>query len=329
MISLFIGVNSFANNNQTLIFNEHRDGVMLPFNYYLNGAFDVIQNPDWFNQHNFVEKHKVVINRVKNPDRSIRRDGGYKKLIQDEFFSSRVVPNIGLHTLGASYDTFWLNEYFTFYNFPAPQVWTILLSYSVHFGNEALESGHDEITSHDHIADLFFFDILGASLGQSHKFVQFLREDLGMRAWHGQPIYDVKGEDIFNPGLNYIYRPRALRMGKYRPIVYTGMQNMTGVSYDGVDFVHSALMGIALTDPLRQKGRFVVSYFAERNDSLIFSLLLNSGENMRYKFNFFPNFSDYFSDNEYLSHLGLVFGQNRDRNYLLGFNFYLPLGIIF
>lgn len=316
----------FANAQEYLIFKPERDTVLFPVKYYLNGAFDVIQNPEWFNQESYSQKHKEVFNRIKNPDKSIRRDGGYKKLFEDEFFSKRVIPNIGLHTLGSSYDVFWLNEYYTHFNAPSPFLMSALTVYAVHFGNEALESGNKEISSHDHIADIYFFDVLGVYLGQNRKYIEFLREDLGMRAWHSQPIWNFKTEDIFNPGLNYIYRPKIFEMGSVRPIIFTGMQNMTGLSYDSNNVTHSALMGVALTDPLENKGRFVVSYAVEHNDSLVLSFFVNSAENMRYKINMYPNFLNLFSEEKFFNHLGVVFGQNREREYLVGLDYYLPIG---
>lgn len=309
-----------------LIFNPERDTALFPFKYYLNGSFDVIQNPDWFNQNSYIEKHSEVINRIKNPDRSIRKDGGYRKLFNDEFFSKRAVPNIGLHTLGSSYDIFWLNEYFTFYNVPFPFFFSTLTAYAAHFGNEALESGNKEITSHDHIADLYFFDVIAVFLAQNKNYIEFLRDELGMRAWHGQPIWNINTENIFNPGLNYIYRPKILHFSNFRPIIFTGMQNMTGLSYDDASVTHSALMGLALTNPLENKGRFVVSYALEKDDDLMMTFFVNSAENIRYKFNLYPRMLNIFFEEEFFKHLGLVFGQNREREYLLGIDYHLPIG---
>ena len=120
-IVLFLFISTFTISTfatkEVRVFNEQRDGVFFPIKYYFNGAFDVIQNPVWFNQDNYPKKHREVFSRIKNPDKSIRRDGGYGKFFKDEFLSSRVIPNIGLHTLGASYDSFWLTEYFTYYNY--------------------------------------------------------------------------------------------------------------------------------------------------------------------------------------------------------------------
>ncbi|EQC48003.1 hypothetical protein [Bacteriovorax sp. Seq25_V] len=325
-ITIFLQTSSYG-TDKVQIFNEKRDGFFFPVKYYFNGSFDVIQNPEWFQQDDYRRKHQEVYNRIKNPDKSIRRDGGYGKFFRDEFLSSRVIPNIGLHTMGASYDSYWLTQYFEYYNYPIAPLWTLLTTYATHLGNEALETSHEEITSHDHIADLYVFDVLGFVLSTKHEWIEFLTQDLGMRAWHGQPIWDVSTDNVFNPGLNYIYRPEFLKFSNYAPIIHTGMQNMGGLSMYQGERTHSLLAGIALTNPLKQKGRFVIGYYFERNDELVASVLLNSGENMRYKVNLYPNFSPVFIENKYLQKLSLVFGQTRARDYLLGFNFNLPIGL--
>lgn len=324
MKAILILLIPFISLAQSLIHNPKFDGPWLPVTYYFNATFDVIQNPNWFSQKDIGEKHSEVWRRVKNPDKSIRRDGGYERLVKDEIFSSRVLPNIGLHTLGASYDTRHLTEYFEYYETPYAPFWSFLLTFAAHVGNEALETSQtEEINSHDHIIDLYFFDVLGYILSFHDPYMKFMLNDMGMKAWHFQPSWDFKKDDIFNAGLNYIYRPSYFN-GDWRPILYTGMQNMGGVSHYRGHNIYSMLAGIALTNPLKQKGRFVVGLFHEKNDLLQSSLLIGGSENYRWRFNFYPHFWRDFLPQKY--DLGIVVGENNSDQLAFGLSLNLPIG---
>jgi hypothetical protein len=317
-------------SSKNLIFNPQRDSIWLPATYVLNGTFDVIQNPYWFEQKNYNEKMTEVWRRVKDPDYSIRKDGGYRKLIEDEFFSSRVLPNIGLHMIGASYDTLWLTEYFNHYKVPYASFWAFTLTYLAHFGNEALETTSGEISSHDHIADLYVFDVAAFFLAQNRTAMNYLIDDMGMKAWHFNPMYDVDGEDFFNAGLNYIFRPKAFHMmeGKLRPLYYLGMQTLLGSTYDYKDNQSFSLaMGISLTNPLKQKGRFVTGLFHETDGELDASLFLNGSEDYRWRLNLYDNLwnrSDWLPKDW---QFGVMVGQGKGPTYALGININMPFGL--
>lgn len=317
-----------------VIFDAKRDSVWFPATYVVNGTFDVIQNPYWFKQDNYSDKMTEVWSRVKNPDYSIRKDGGYRKLIEDEFFSSRVLPNIGLHMLGGAYDTLWLKEYFTHYNVPLPSLWAFALTYLAHFGNEALETTSGEISSHDHIADIYVFDVAGFLLAHNPTVMNYLVDDMGMKAWHFIPMYDVDGDDVFNAGLNYIFRPKALAFGggdKIRPLYYLGMQTMLGSSYDYKENkTVSVAMGLSLTNPLKQKGRFVTGIFHETNGELDASLFLNGSEDYRWRFNLYNNLWQETRVLPFLPkdwQLGVMIGQGKGPTYAAGINLNMPIGL--
>lgn len=317
-----------------IIFDANRDSTWFPATYVINGTFDVIQNPYWFKQDNYSDKMTEVWSRVKDPDYSIRKDGGYRKLIEDEFFSSRVLPNIGLHMLGGAYDTLWLKEYFTHYNVPLPSFWAFTLTYLAHFGNEALETTSGEITSHDHIADIYIFDVAGFILAHNPKAMKYLVDDMGMKAWHFNPMYDLDGEDFFNAGLNYIFRPKALAFGggkKIRPLYYLGMQTLVGSSYDYQENQTVSLaMGISLTNPLKQKGRFVTGLFHETNGELDASLFINGSEDYRWRFNFYNNLFQTTKALPFLPkdwQLGVMIGQGKGPTYAAGINLNMPIGL--
>jgi hypothetical protein len=158
----------------------------------------------------------------------------------------------------------------------------------------------------------------------------YLVDDMGMKAWHFNPFYDVDSEDFFNAGLNYVFRPTALTMmeGKLRPLYFLGMQTLAGASYsynEKSDF--TLAMGISLTNPLKQKGRFVTGLFHESNGELDASLFLNGSEDFRWRLNLYDNL---WSQRKWLPEswsLAVVLGQSKGPSYAFGINLNLPFGI--
>lgn len=322
IILLFLLQTSYA---ESLIYNDKIHSNWTPVTYYLNSTFDVIQNPSWFNQKDIEKKHEIVWKRIRSPHSSIKNDGGYKKLIKNEFFTGRVLPNIALHTFGNSYDTRLIYEYFLTKEVSYAPLWTFLLTYAAHIGNEALETSQvEEIDSHDHIADLYFFDIIGFSLAFQDNYLNYMLNDLGMETWHFQPAWDIKNDNFFNAGLNYIYRPSYFS-GTVQPIIYTGMQNMAGISIHNNASTYSTLAGLSLTDPLRQKGRFVVGLFYEKNKSLSSSLFINGSENFRWRLNLYPaawkNLKNQGID------FAMVLGETSNDKYAMGLSVNMPFSL--
>lgn len=318
---LFFGKSSWSSELPNLI-DDRKDEALHPITYYFNSAFDVIQNPYYFSQDDFFEKHETLFERIGSPHKSIERDGGYSKLFKDEFLTSRVVPNIGLHMIGGAYDNLYWYQYFKENNYLSPLTFTIILSYMGHFGNEALELTNSNITSHDNIADLFIFDVMAFYLAFNPKIMSFLVNDLQMQSWHLQPMYLPEKSDITNAGLNYIFRPDIFE-SNLRPFLFMGMQNLIGISYRFAkkQFLTGAF-GMALTDPLEQKGKFVTALFYDKNKALSSTLYINGTEDYRVRLNIYPEF---FSFKKF--RLGLLLGQKRSREEIIGFNLNLPIGL--
>lgn len=194
-------------------------------------------------------------------------------------------------------------------------------------GNEVLETSHFQITSHDHIADLFFFDVLGAALGSNKRFEKFMVYELGMKAWHFQPVWDLETEDFFNTGLNYIIRPKAIEIaGCIRPFIFLGMQNLFGTTYtcSGKRAI-SLASGFFYTDPLKKEGKIVGGLFYERDEDLAASLFINGSENLRYRLNLHPGTLDEFVNPKWK--LSVFMGQTYQNDFALGLNVTAPMGI--
>lgn len=295
----------------------------VPFDYYFNTAFDVNQNPYYFNQKHYWSNHQVVWQRIKNPDKSIRKDGGYKKMFKDEFFSSRVVPNLFLHTLGGGYDFLKLKEWYDYHGFPMPTLFAITTSYAAHMGNEALEASDPNLISHDHIVDLFFFDAVGKFLFSNKSAAQFFYQELGMRNWTFVPMYDPHHSKVWNTGTNYIFRPKKLARDHISPFALAGMQALFGVSLS-LDMKRylTLSMGPAMTDPLKGKSKLAIGIFYDNDGDLMASFLINSTEEFRYRLNLYPSFFNY----DRLS-IGTVLGIDRGDQFALGVNINMPIGL--
>ena len=310
---------TFGQEQNTIIYNNQSD--FNPVTYYFNSAFDVVQNPYYFTQGNYQEKYRVLFKRVIDPNKSVKKDGGWKKFFNNEFLSYRVAPNIGLHTIGSGYDSREMYEYYSSQEYKMPMLFTVVTLYAGHLGNEALELSNENVNSHDNIADLFFFDVAAIALFRNDDVVYFFKDDLGMRRWSFQPFMDIKEGKINNAGLNYIFRPDIFK-AKTKPFFFIGMQNLGGLSYEYSSNKFITLSsGIAFTDPLKQKGYLATALFYDSDELLSASLIVNGSENYKARVNLYPNlFSGSYQ-------LGLMSGIKRDKEVMLGINYILPLGL--
>lgn len=292
-----------------------------PVYYYINSGFDVTQNRDFFNQNNFLKNHKEIFRRLRNPIKSINADGGFDSFLKDEFLGQRAVPNYTLHMIGGGYDFMYSYEYFKSIGASNPLLYSWILSYAGHLTNEAFEISNSNISSHDNIADLFFFDVVGKLLFFNDSFRRFIINDLQFRSWHGMPIIDINEKKFFNSGLNYVIRPRYFSK-KVRPFFYFGMQVLGGVS---IELNHvkniSVGTGIAYTNPLNQEGHWATGIFYDENDRLLSSLIINGNENFKFKFSIYP-FNIFDNIN-----IGIFGGYTRSKKVAVGTSLNIPIGI--
>ena len=293
-----------------------------PITYYFNSAFDVSQNQDYFSQDHFLKNHETLFKRISSPIHSIKKDGGWGKFFEDEFLKMNAVPNYTLHLIGGGYDFHLLVQYYTSRQYPIPSLWATLTCYAGHLGNEAIELSNSNISSHDHLADIFVFDVAAKMLFSNEAVFEFFHDDVQLRTWHHQPIFNLKDSHIFNAGLNYVARPKL--MGEsWRPFVYTGMQILGGISYlaHPKTFI-SVGAGMAISDPFEQKGRLVTAAFYDTDDSLAISLFINGSDNFRARLNLYPTFFQFHSFD-----LGTLIALDRQNMVALGINLNMPLGL--
>jgi hypothetical protein len=296
-----------------------------PISLYFNDAFDTIQNPNYFSQKDYLKKHETVWREIKDPFVGIKKGGGLKVLLRDEFvpFAPRAIPNYTLHLIGGGYDFRKLAEWFDVNNYSHPYVWAFAIKYATHFGNEAIESTNTkDIGPHDHIADLYFFDIVGKFMFMNDEVVKFFRDQARLDIWRFQPMFDFKEQQILNAGVNYIVRPNIFKSENWRPFIHAGLQIMGGATYLKNSEGYTFAMGISPTDPLRNKQRLVSGFFWDRAGSLMTSLYINGSENQKFRLNIFPGIINFNSVSP-----GVFTALQRNNDWQIGVQALIPIGV--
>ncbi len=289
----FILISLSYSKESHLLYQETKigsDSQFNPISYYFNEAFDTIQNPTYFSQKDFFKKHEIVWKRVRDPFLGIKEGGGLKVLLHDEFvpYAPRAAPNYSLHLIGGGNDYRRLAEWFDQNNYSHPYLWAFFSQYAAAFGNEAMEATNTkDIGPHDHIADLYFFDLVGKFLFMNDDVVLFFRDKAQLKAWPFQPVFNLKQDHVMNAASNFIARPDLFN-ANCRPFIHVGLQLLGGISCLKNSRGLSAGMGIAPTDPLRNKARLVTGFFWDEEGSLMSSLFINGGEDQHLRLNIFP-----------------------------------------
>ena len=268
-----------------------------PITNYLNTAFDTAQVSLAFGQESYWQNHDRVFDIIAHPHENIVDDGGYDELLEQEFASSRVLPNITLHLLGNGYDFRILAEWFDHHRIPYPYVAAFLTSYAGYIGNEAIEASNSEIDSLDHIADLFIFNLAGNLMFTSDTVTDFFHHRMQMRNWTGQPVFDTRRDEIRNASNNYILRPRLWNNG-IRPFVYFGLHYFGGLALELADATELSIgAGLAARDPLREGDSFADEFkkirasggvFWDADDRLLASVIFNGTNDYLVRTNLYP-----------------------------------------
>lgn len=298
------------------------DASFNPVSYYFNLAFDTTQNPFYFTQSGYFRSHGSLWNRIKHPFGAIRDEGGFGKFLGSEFFGLRSIPNWTLHLIGGGHDFRWLAEWYQARSVPYPYVAAFLTSYLANIGNEAIETTASQVPPTDHIADLFFFDLVGKFLFMNDAIARFFYETMQLRAWHYQPMFNLNDQHIINAGANYILRPRLFGK-KILPFFHAGLALLAGVSFtiEGENWFTTAA-GVSPTDPLKFKGDFILGFYWDRNDALLASLTLNGSSNLAVRLNIYPQVVRIREWD-----IGLFAAYGKDNTFALGVNINMPLGI--
>ena len=299
------------------------DANFNPISYYVNTAFDTIQNPFYFTQENFIKNHQIVYDRLRRPGQSLKDGGGFRTFLRNEVFGIRALPNYTLHLIGSGYDFRKISEWFSFNGYPKPYLIGFVLSYLGQLGNETIESTNtNDITGHDHLADIFIFDLLGKFLFMNDDITDYFTNKLNMLSWPYQPFFNPETNRIENAGANFILRPSVKNKLDASPFIHLGMQILFGLSLPYKGYQISAGTGPAFTDPLRNKSRLSTGFYLDQNNDLLASFIVNGTDDLKFRLNIYPGVIKW---KKWTT--GLSVAQLRSNEYWLAINFKLPLGI--
>ena len=305
---------------------------LLPVKFVLNSAFDSAQVPTAFKQKGYFKRFGNIYDIFAHFPRSISRGGGWGKLFADEWGSTRAIPNYTLHILGGGYDFRMIAEYYKYNNVPAPYFFSFITCYIGHLSNEALENSNKNLTPHDPLADLLFFDWVGKLLFISDDVSRFFHKTLQMRNWMGQPMFDVRKARIYNAACNYVLRPYIYK-DMVRFFFFMGYHYIAGFGFrvNDTDFI-TLSAGVAVMkgfDPNKESDKDAIKKFRtcggifyDRNGNLLASLIINGTENYKLRLNIYPDLLN-------IDHVnfGIFMGLDDYNKVSIGFSMYTLIGL--
>lgn len=218
------------------------DASFHPASELINGAFGIMQiSSNWapLDQVDWGHGFDNTWESITNPGRTIEAYGT-SAFISDEMVPGRLswsnlqyVPNYCLHMIGGGARHRAFIEWYGAHDFPAPQVWAWGTTIAHAFAVEAVEHHADPGPTVDPVADMLFFDPMGALLFTSDGVSRFFSQKLHMRIWSGQPAYNPVANTFENAGenygLHYFFRD-SHRVGIFS---YWGMSHLFGVTVRG------------------------------------------------------------------------------------------------
>ena len=315
LLILFTYSSGFAAADSTeFYFYRHPDygsqSVFNPATVFLNGGFDVIQtgsvDPDPFNLP-FYSSAKNVFMNIGHPFRQIGRHG-WGKFLSEEVIptslsmkQSQYVPNYTLHLLGGgvTYRTLW--EWSEAHQVPYPRFSAMVFTAAYHFMNEITENGSFTGVNTDPIADLCIFDPLSILLFQSDKVARFLGTKAIVSDWSTMPFFDPAHKVLDNTSQNYALSLPLPKTERLRLFAYLGMNELCGLSWRrGNGYAVSGGGGVTVNslaevDTSGASGRTMTitytwntGFFFDKDNSLLFSVLLSGNRFYRARLNLYP-----------------------------------------
>jgi hypothetical protein len=278
------------------------DSLYSPFSNFLSYTFDSLQLPDNFGTSNFSENTQTVIDNLGNPKQAIDNEGGFNRFINRQVFpidsqytneSYQAAPNYFLHLLGGGMVYRKDLEWFRAHDYEYATSSAVVLAMTAEFLQEVLEK--NTTTDDDEVADFYIFRPIGILLFHNDAVAKFVMDNLDPAIWPSLQVYDLSEERVNNAGLHYIYRPTFFEMGNARIFLYTGLNNMIGLSHrleDGDSFswaVGKSTQRVDFSLDKQVELRNSAGIFYERNKSLLASLVINDTGGNRFRFNWYPN----------------------------------------
>ncbi len=318
-------------------YSENRygsDAIYNPISSFLSYSFDTLQVSQSFGTEDFDENLDDVVENLLHPRRAIKNEGGYRQFINGNIFpiggdnpneSFAMLPNYALHLLGGGMVYRRDLEWFRKHKYKYSTVSSVALAVTAELIQEAIET--KTTLNDDPVADFWIFRPLGMWLFHHDGFAKRFAEVTGPAIWPSLQVYDISKKKIVNTGLSYAYRPPSLATENTGLFIYTGINNLLGLSHKigagrslswGVGF---AVREIDLNADNLARLDTSLGFYYDLNNSLLSSLVFNDtgGDHMR--FNYFPR------PKGWNGGIGLFLSKNKDNSWSAGFQYKVGFGL--
>lgn len=280
-----------------------------PLSYVINGGFDILQTENQSRNlsgiHYTTGVRNVTFN-LASPFKSIRAYG-VAQFVADEILPVSVnkknmqwLPNYQLHLIGGGMEYRMMAEWYAAHGFQYPGVASLATVAVQHFVNEVVENNSYIGRTVDPVADIYVFDPLGILLFSFDPVCRFFSRTLNMADWSYQPAYNPTLGNLENAGQNFIVKYRLPFAEKYALFYHFGMNGLLGMSYEYVSGESVTLAaGMRNTEDIivpditgaRKQTAILqwnAGFFYDRNNSLLFSLLVTGQRSYSAVANVYP-----------------------------------------
>jgi len=312
------------------------DSLYSPFSNFLSYTFDSLQLPDNFSTGNFSQNTRTVLDHLGDPEQAIDNEGGFNRFVNRQIFpinseysneSYTAAPNYFLHLLGGGMvyrkDLEWFRE--NKYDYATTSA--VVLAMTAEFIQEVLEK--NTTTDDDEVADFYLFRPIGILLFHNDAVAGFVMEYFDPAIWPSLQVYDLSEERINNAGLHYIYRPTFFEFSNTRLFIYTGLNNMFGLSH-GLASGENISWGIGQSTQRVDRSlakqvelKTSAGVFYDKNKSLLASFVINDTGGNRFRFNWYP------TNRSIPGKLGYFLSQHENSSWSAGVVYKIQLGIGF
>ena len=282
--------------------NYGSESLYNPINLFFSYSFDSLQIRESFSTDNFSDNLAEVFDQLLHPRENIDNEGGFTQFVNRNIFpidpdesseSYSMLPNYALHLIGGGMvyrrDLEWLRQH----GYEDSTLIAVSMAMTAEIIQEALEVSTTK--DDDAIADVYIFRPLGIWLFHDDDFARRFHELFDPAIWVSLQGIDVTEDRLVNTGINYVYRPPALRWGNANLFIFSGLATLFGLSHQ-LDQSHALSWGIGnsiyevdFEQPRLVKMNPSFGVFYDRNKSLLWSLIHNDNGGDKLRFNYFPD----------------------------------------
>lgn len=213
---------------------------------------------------------------------------------------SQFVPNYLLHLIGGGATFRAFQEWYNVHEFRYPKAWAFSSWVTYVLLNETVEGNWRSTASVDPIADVYFFNPLGALLFSSDRVAGFFADTIEMRDWSSMPAYDPVLRTIENVGQNFMVRYDMQFWQPWSLFYHFGLHGILGLSYELAEGRSVSIGGgirakdLYIVDKDRNSRRLTTTMmwtggvFYDLHGSLLSSLILGGTKGYDAKLNVYP-----------------------------------------